>query len=54
LVEDQRILFEILRPDEIGVQPTDGYMMDPEAIVFHHPEASYFAVDHGNAIASGI
>ena len=46
-LEDQRILFGLLRPEEIGVVLTDGDMMDPEAsvsaMVFHHPEASYFS-----------
>lgn len=44
----QRPLFALLRPEEIGVQLTEGDMMDPEAsvsaIVFHHPEARYFGV----------
>ncbi|MHC4448948.1 MAG: methionine synthase [Planctomycetota bacterium] len=43
----QRPLFEMLRPDEIGIELTDGDMMDPEAsvtaLVFHHPDASYFS-----------
>jgi len=47
-LEDQTLLFQALRPEEIGVQLTDGCMMEPEAsvsaLVFHHPEASYFAV----------
>jgi 5-methyltetrahydrofolate--homocysteine methyltransferase len=47
-LEDQEILWKLLRPDEIGIGLTDGYMMDPEAsvsaIVFHHPEAKYFSV----------
>ena len=47
-LDDQAILFELLQPQEIGVQLTDGFMMDPEAsvsaIAFHHPEASYFSV----------
>ena len=43
----QADLWRLLRPDErIGVQLTDGYMMDPEAsvsaLVLHHPEARYF------------
>jgi len=46
-LEDQELLFTLLRPDEIGVQLTDGCMMDPEAsvsaLVFHHPQASYFS-----------
>lgn len=45
-LEDQAKLFRLLRPEDIGVQLTDGFMMDPEAsvsaLVFHHPEAVYF------------
>jgi 5-methyltetrahydrofolate--homocysteine methyltransferase len=47
-LEDQEALFKLLRPEEIGVQLTEGFMMDPEAsvsaLVFHHPDASYFTV----------
>jgi 5-methyltetrahydrofolate--homocysteine methyltransferase len=47
-LEDQTELFELLKPNDIGVQLTEGFMMDPEAtvsaIVFHHPEAKYFGV----------
>jgi len=47
-LEDQTLLFQALRPEDIGVQLTDGCMMEPEAsvsaLVFHHPQASYFAV----------
>ncbi|GCD83810.1 methionine synthase [Parageobacillus thermoglucosidasius] len=47
-LEDQEKLFRLLRPEEIGIHLTDGYMMDPEAsvsaIVFAHPEARYFNV----------
>jgi 5-methyltetrahydrofolate--homocysteine methyltransferase len=47
-LEDQTLLFQALRPEEIGVQLTDGCMMEPEAsvsaLVFHHPQAHYFAV----------
>ncbi|MHC4937413.1 MAG: methionine synthase [Planctomycetota bacterium] len=43
----QRPLFGLLRPEEIGIRLTDGDMMDPEAsvsaLVFHHPDASYFS-----------
>ncbi|MBI4041819.1 MAG: methionine synthase [Deltaproteobacteria bacterium] len=46
-LEDQKILFELLKPQDIGMTLTDGYMMDPEAsvsaVVFHHPKAVYFA-----------
>lgn len=47
-LEDQELLFELLNPSEIGVNLTDGYMMEPEAsvsaVVFHHPDAKYFGV----------
>ena len=43
---DQRILFDLLQPGQIGLALTEGFMMDPEAsvsaLVFHHPEAKYF------------
>ena len=46
-LEDQEQLFRLLDvTSNIGVELTEGYMMDPEgsvsAIVFHHPEAKYF------------
>jgi 5-methyltetrahydrofolate--homocysteine methyltransferase len=44
----QRELFAALRPEEIGVELTDGDMMEPEAsvsaLVIHHPDARYFGV----------
>jgi 5-methyltetrahydrofolate--homocysteine methyltransferase len=44
----QRALFAALRPEEIGVELTEGDMMDPEAsvsaLVVHHPEARYYGV----------
>ncbi|MEC1180173.1 methionine synthase [Metasolibacillus meyeri] len=47
-LEDQEKLFGLLKPEEIGVQLTDGFMMEPEAsvsaIVFAHPDARYFNV----------
>jgi 5-methyltetrahydrofolate--homocysteine methyltransferase len=47
---DQAKLFALLQPEQaIGVQLTDGFMMDPEAsvsaLVFAHPEARYFNVE---------
>ena len=36
------------RPEEIGVNLTEGFMMEPEAsvsaLVFHHPDCAYFGV----------
>jgi len=47
-LEDQSKLFKLLKPDDIGIQLTDGYMMEPEAsvsaMVFSHPEARYFSI----------
>lgn len=48
-LDDQELLFKLLNPTpDIGVMLTDGFMMDPEAsvsaLVFHHPQASYFSV----------
>ncbi|CAH0121158.1 MULTISPECIES: methionine synthase [unclassified Paenibacillus] len=48
-LEDQALLFDLMKPDDIGVHLTDGYMMEPEAsvsaMVFAHPQAHYFNVD---------
>jgi 5-methyltetrahydrofolate--homocysteine methyltransferase len=47
-LEDQRKLFNLIKPEDIGIHLTDGYMMEPEAsvtaLVFSHPEARYFNV----------
>ncbi len=47
-LEDQAGLWRLLRPEEIGVQLTEGFMMDPEASVsalaFQHPDCTYFSV----------
>jgi len=47
-LEEQKPLFDLMQPEEIGIHLTEGYMMDPEAsvsaIAFHHPEATYFSV----------
>ena len=46
-LEDQEQLFRLLDvPNNIPVELTEGFMMDPEstvsALVFHHPDAAYF------------
>ncbi|HKW64889.1 MAG TPA: methionine synthase [Candidatus Acidoferrum sp.] len=47
-LEDQAGLWKLLKPEETGVQLTEGFMMDPEAsvsaLVFHHPDCTYFSV----------
>jgi 5-methyltetrahydrofolate--homocysteine methyltransferase len=54
-LEDQTGIWKLLRPEEIGVQLTEGLMMDPEAsvsaLVFHHPDCTYFSV--GDTSESG-
>jgi 5-methyltetrahydrofolate--homocysteine methyltransferase len=47
-LDDQAGIWKLLRPEEIGVQLTEGFMMDPEAsvsaLVFQHPDCTYFSV----------
>ncbi len=51
-LDDQAGMWKLLRPEEIGVQLTEGFMMDPEAsvsaLVFHHPDCTYFSVGESN------
>jgi 5-methyltetrahydrofolate--homocysteine methyltransferase len=46
-LEDQAKLWRLLRPEDIGVQLTEGFMMEPEAsvsaLVFQHPDCVYFS-----------
>ncbi|MFJ8066300.1 methionine synthase [Psychrobacillus sp. NPDC096426] len=48
-LEDQAKLFGLIKPEDIGVELTEEFMMEPEAsvsaIVFAHPDARYFVVD---------
>jgi len=47
-LDDQQAIWRLLNPEDIGVQLTEGFMMDPEAsvsaLVFHHPDCVYFAI----------
>ena len=47
-LDQQAGLFALLRPQEIGTELTEGFMMEPEAsvsaLVFAHPDAAYFGV----------
>ncbi|QQS42277.1 MAG: methionine synthase [Acidobacteriota bacterium] len=47
-LEDQVELFELLKPERIGVELTEEYQLDPEqstsAIIVHHPAAKYFNI----------
>ncbi|MGA8026694.1 MAG: methionine synthase [Bryobacteraceae bacterium] len=46
-LEDQTKLFRLLHPEDVGVELTEGFMMEPEAsvsaLVFHHPDCAYFS-----------
>ena len=56
-LEDQAGIWKLLKPEEIGVQLTEGFMMDPEAsvsaLVFHHPDCTYFGVGEVTESAGG-
>ena len=45
-LDDQAGLWQLLLPEEIGVELTEGMMMEPEAsvsaLVFQHPDCAYF------------
>ncbi len=47
-LEDQTKLFELIRPERIGITLTEEYHLEPEqsttAIIAHHPSAKYFAI----------
>lgn len=47
-LEDHVKLFELLKPERIGIELTEEYQLVPEqstdAIIVHHPEARYFTV----------
>ena len=47
-LEDQALLWQLLRPERIGVTLSDEFQMHPEqstsALIVHHPEARYFSI----------
>ena len=47
-LEDNKQMFEMLRPERLGIELTEEFQMVPEqttnAIIVHHPEAKYFFV----------
>ncbi len=47
-LEDQAKLFELLQPQDIGIELSEEFMLVPEqstsAIVVHHPDAKYFNI----------
>ena len=57
-LEDQRGMWDLLMPEEIGCNLTEGMMMDPEAsvsaMVFHHPDCVYFSASGETEAESGV
>ncbi|MBS1902847.1 MAG: B12-binding domain-containing protein [Bacteroidetes bacterium] len=47
-LEDQTKLFDLIRPERVGITLTEEYHLEPEqsttAIICHHPEARYFGL----------
>ena len=47
-LEDQTKIFELLKPEQIGVSLSESYQLTPEqstsAVIVHHPQAKYFNV----------
>jgi len=47
-LEDQAKLFELLEPQDIGIELSEEFMLVPEqstsAIIVHHPDAKYFNI----------
>ncbi len=54
-LDDQQGIWKLLHPDDIGVQLTEGMMMEPEAsvsaLVFHHPDCAYFTANEEETVA---
>jgi 5-methyltetrahydrofolate--homocysteine methyltransferase len=57
-LDDQQGVFKLLQPGDIGVELTEGMMMEPEAsvsaIVFHHPDCAYFTADEGETAVLSV
>lgn len=57
-LEDQQGMWKLINPNEIGVELTEGMMMEPEAsvsaLVFHHPDCAYFTAELQEAEATTL
>jgi len=55
-VKGRALIARLLRIERIGLELTDGYLLDPphstEALVIHHPQATYFSVRPGGPKAT--
>ncbi len=51
-MEDQLGIWKLIQPGDIGIELTEGFMMEPEAsvsaLVFQHPDACYFNAAGGD------
>lgn len=47
-MDDQKLIWDLLHPEDIEISLTESFMMQPESsvscLVFHHPKAKYFNV----------
>lgn len=47
-LEDQTLIFDLLKPERIGIKLSESFQLQPEqstsAIIVHHPQAKYFNV----------
>ena len=54
-LDDQLGIWKLLQPGDVGVELTEGMMMDPEAsvsgLVFHHPDCAYFSAGEADRSA---
>jgi 5-methyltetrahydrofolate--homocysteine methyltransferase len=55
-LDDQQGIWTLLRPEDIGVELTEGMMMEPEAsvsaLVFQHPDCAYFTASDERDVAA--
>jgi len=55
-LDDQQGIWKLINPDDIGVQLTEGMMMEPEAsvsaLVFQHPDCTYFTASDAREAAA--
>jgi 5-methyltetrahydrofolate--homocysteine methyltransferase len=55
-LDDQQGMWKLLRPEDIGVELTEGMMMNPEAsvsaLVFQHPDCVYFSAGESDRSAA--
>ncbi len=57
-LDDQAGLWKLISPGDIGIELTEGMMMDPEAsvsaLVFQHPDCAYFTATASDEVAESV